>query len=101
MQTVRVECISPNQFELSTERIRPKFLPVIENLSPVKSPQLPRAPYGHAVWWTISDTVKWTPLVYMPGTLYYSGEAYTRKHLLDYIFESLSMLDLPFFRHEL
>ena len=37
----------------------------------------------------------------MPGTLYYSGEAYTRKHLLDYIFESLSMLDLPFFRHEL
>ena len=46
-----------------TERIRPKFHPIIENNSPVKSLQFPRAPYSHVVWWAISDTIKWTPLV--------------------------------------
>ena len=46
-----------------TERIRPKFHPIIENHSHVKSSQFPRAPYSHAVWRAISDTIKWTPLV--------------------------------------
>ena len=47
-----------------TERISSKFHPIIENHFPVKSPQFSRAPYSHAVWWAISDTIKWTPLVW-------------------------------------
>ena len=44
-----------------SKRIRSKFHPIIENYSPEKSPQFPRAPYSHAVWRAISDTIKWTP----------------------------------------
>ena len=65
--SVRVECIWLNQLAFNnfwkTERTRPKFYPILENYSLVKSPQFPRAPYSHMVWWAISDTIKWTPLV--------------------------------------
>ena len=45
-----------------TARIGPKFHPYRKSI-PVKTPQFPRAPYSHAVWWAISETIKWTPLV--------------------------------------